>query len=352
MNIFFIDANTIWHRRLAEALSALVPTLALLPRAGIVPSLSVALPEDGEGGFVQVVLPRGWASATAPIAQRLLAKMILSREVEGSVAIITSPVYQVLARCLAERLPLVYYCADDYRSYVGWGRRQIAAEADICRLSTLSVFVSEALRVRAIEEYGLDPIRTLTSPNATEPRFYGSQSSPSLLFGKPRPVLGMLGALTDRLDVSVVGEAAMLPSVGTFLIAGPVTADLVAREPWLSDPKVIVTGTLPHENMHHFARAMDCAIIAYSATELNYYCSPMRLYDHLATGVKIFALDTCDQINRLNNPQVISTSAELLPGVIAAQVGSLRCSSDAIASLWPDRAKVLIEKIESTLERY
>jgi hypothetical protein len=280
-----------------------------------------------------------------------------ARGLGGSPAVIlTSPKYRLLARLLAGRFPLVYYCADDYREYEGWGGQRMAeAEADIAGIVQLSVFVSDALRERAVKEYSVSDQRAFTSPNATEPRFLarGRSGPAGIPLALQRPVLGVLGALTRRLDVALLRQAAEIDTLGTLLIAGYVDANLRRRERWVSDsPKVLVTGGLPHGAMHHYALMMDAALIPYARTALNHFCSPMRLYDHLASGAPILATDACSQINHLNVRTVTVASTPDLPEIARSALRNLVIDESRQPTelpgglLWSDRAERLVAAID------
>jgi hypothetical protein len=358
--IVFVDANPLWHRRLAEALGRIRPTIAFEPAGSFLPRPARTRRHAREASFVSVTLLRGWASKTAFLGQRQLAATIVraARRLGGSPAVIlTSPKYRLLARLLAGRFPLVFYCADDYREYEGWsGQRMADAEAEIAGRVQVSVFVSDALRERALKEYGISERAALTSPNATEPRFLAPRSqaaSGGMPFPMKRPVLGVLGGLTRRLDLPFVRQAAEIDSVGTLLVAGHVDEDVRRQEGWLSrNPKVHVAGHLPHEVMHHYALAMDAALIPYRRTALNRFCSPMRLYDHLASGVPIHATDACDQINRLSIDTLTVAPAPELPEIARAALRNLPLNESRRASevpgglLWSDRAERLAAVID------
>jgi hypothetical protein len=354
-SLLFVDANTIWHRKIAEALGTVMPTLAVLPRSGALPRASRMPDRDGKTTFATVTLPRGWASISAPVSQRILARWLLqwAETMPGAPAVLlSSPTYRTLAGLLHGRLPLIYYCADDYRSYQGWGKDIAEAEAEICGRAEHAVFVSEALRERALRDLRLDSGRCITSPNATEPRFFCTShaAKPKELAGRRGPIVGILGALTDRLDIEIIRSVAALSGVGTFLIAGPVEASIAVREKsWLSDPKVVMTGAIPHETIHSYALAMDIALIPYQATPLNFHCSPMRLYDHLATGAPIFATDACDQINRRSLPGVTVSSPAELVAQIAEGLGAARQSREPSGLLWSTRAQAMCSTIQRTI---
>lgn len=351
--IIFLDANTVWHRRLAEALAETGPVLAINPKSGLWPRSR----RSNERGLEQVTvdLPRGWASASAFIGQRILLRHVReeARSLGGDpIVMLTSPAYAPLAEWLSGAVPVVSYTADDYRGYAGWGGPKVALkERRVHRAAALSVFVSESLRERAVREFGLDYSRTFVSPNATERRFADLAEAVPLPEPERRrkPVVGLLGALTDRLDLELLAQAAASERVGTFLVAGPASKDIVERYPVFGSEKCIVTGFLDHAIMHRYALALDLALIAYTRTELNHHCSPMRLYDHLATRVPILALEGCDQIDRAatSGLQVVGRGdfIERLEKLIAAGLGHGTETQPEI--FWDFRSKALRNMLET-----
>jgi len=351
----FVSADTIWHRKLAEALAGQGETVALTMATGWPAPLQLPAAEPGVLQCVPCRLPPGWASKTAQVGQRLLAVQVkrIARHMGGRAGVIlTGPHLTVLARQIKPRLPYAYYCADDYRSYVGWGgaARVAAAERQLVSGATVSIFVSEALRDRAVKEYGLDVGRTLVSPNATEERFDCEHPDPHDTLPFPplkRPVVGILGGLSARLDLELVRHIAELPDVGTLLVVGPIEESVRAREPWVVRPggKIHVTGPVDHSLIHVYAKRIDLALIPYGHSALNWFCSPMRLYDHLATGVEIFATDACDQVNRMrSSPITVGPAPAVISGILEA-IGSRRWTAErhsrAKGHRWLDRAEAI-----------
>lgn len=349
--IIFLDANTIWHRRIAEALAKKVPLVAINPVSGVIPK-RVAQREDGLD-VVEVTLPRGWASTTAFIGQRILHRVVkrVAAQLEGTpYVVLSSPAYAPIAASLAENFPIVSYTADDYRGYSGWGGDRVKEnERRIHALASLSVFVSSALRDRAINEFGLMRARTLVCPNATEARFAQRDvPMPEELRDRPRPIVGVLGGLSERLDLDLVAQVAALPSVGTFLVAGPVDETILDLYPVLRNSSVVITGRLPHSDMHRYALTMDAGLIPYARTQLNYCCSPMRLFDHTVTGVSIFAAAGCHQIDNGTFDNVVVAEGHVIAGKLelALRQGLGMRQFAPEGYFWDDRAKLLIDALE------
>lgn len=296
--IGFLDVNTLWRRKFAEALRKRVTgTLLFAPHA--MGQTALAEPDD-----VAIALPPGWAGPTSMLAMPLLHYRIdrLARTCGGTIdtLVLTTPHYWPLVRRAGSIRQIIYYCSDDYRSYHGWDATRMARdEAQLCRRATLSIFVSEALRARAVDEYALDANKTIVSPNATEPRFAEPRAIPAEAVGLPGPVFGVAGVFGARIDTAFLAAIADDPRVGTLALVGPIDASLAgdaALARLRGNPRVRFFGAQPHARMPDWMAAFDVAIIPYAPTVFNRFCSPMRLYDHRAIGQPIVATPYCAQI--------------------------------------------------------
>jgi hypothetical protein len=350
--IIYMDCNTIWHRRLAEAMAEQRELVAISPQSVL--KLFEQSPSSQEPQWNKLLYTApGWASRTASFGQRQIAakvRRIASRMSISPIIILTSPKYSLLAKILDRRFPVLYYCADDYREYVGWGGESVAQEeGELIKIADYCIFVSEALRRRAVLENSLKEDKTMVSPNATEPRFAAKRGVPlpSQLENARRPIFGVLGGLSHRLDISLLAEIASITAVGTLVIVGPIDNQAKAAAVELcANAKVRITGQVPHTEMHNYARALDAAVIPYTKTPINFYCSPMRLYDHLASGSTIYATDACDQINQMTDQQLVVASASNLPAVIAKRIEtntSRNGEEENRKIFWSDRATALLE---------
>ena len=337
--IVFFDVNTIWRRKFADALARRVAEIVL-----VAPSAEPG-PPDPE--ILSVRVMRGWAGPlawlTMPWLLRRIKRIARGRHQKLSTIVATTPHYVRLARAAAEHSQVVYYCSDDYRSYAGWNAAHMERdEAALCRAAALSIFVSEALRARAIVEFALDPRKTFVSPNASEPRFAVAYARPADIAELPGPVFGTAGVLNGRIDLAFLAAVAADPRVGALALVGPVEADL-ERDPALehlrADPKVHFFGAKPHDEMPVWMAAFDVAVIPYAATAFNRFCSPMRLYDHLAIGQPIIATPHCDQIAA--RADVLSGEIDALPALILSALMAVakgRCSK---LETWDDRIDAL-----------
>jgi hypothetical protein len=340
------DVNTIWRRKFGQALQRRHPdTLLFAPRAW---RGHGALPD--EQGLTPVSLPPGWASRTANLAMPLLLRranaLAAARGDTIDTAIFTSFHYLPLAKRLRARARIVYYCSDDYRGYAGWGgEAAIVHEAELCRIATLSIFVSDALRDRAVTEYGLDPATCIVAPNASELRFTAATPRPPELAALPGPVFGTVGVFNDRIDFGFLDRLAASQEVGSLALVGPLQdcPDPDGAITRLRDnPKVHWFGARPHAEIHAWMAGIDIAVIPYAPTRFNHFCSPMRLWDHLAIGQPIIATDACDQIARQDGVFVVAPGDALDRSIRSAKTFAqggrrphLESWDDRVASIAP-----------------
>jgi len=336
---YFLDVNTIWRRKFAGALARQLPTTPIAPHR-----LSS---RPAEPTAMDIVVPPGWATKTSSVSMPYLAHRIkrdaASRGMVPSSLFLTIPHYAPLADLMVQTCDVIYYCSDDYRTYARWDTAKMRRlESRLCRQAKLSIFVSEALRSRAVNEYDLDPNRTFVSPNATEATSGHALAAPELA-ALPRPILGCAGVISERLDLALLEQLASLPQVGALAMVGPVDAKLQGT-PLLKamqrNEKIHFFGRQPHGRMSEWMAGFDVAVIPYAETTFNHFCSPMRLYDHLAIGHPIIATEHCDQIRHRKDIEVVKHAD--LSGALRAIEASRRPRNPRLES-WDDRVKALVE---------
>ncbi len=354
--ILVFDINTIWREMPFRALSNRVAVVGVRPRDRRTPAVPG---KSGELKECPVVLPPGWATVTAGISQRLLWKKALRfagrAEPEAvSAVIVTSPHYHALLDQVSERIKTFYYASDDYRSYEKWNNMALLEKRMVQRVNH-SFFISRALQERAVREYGVSEVQTSVSMNATEDRFFASGSGRSCqppLNGISRPIAGVIGGINERLDFGLLRRCADLPELGTLLLVGalPSWRSEQLRQ-LLQHPKCRCVGTQPHETIHQWFQCLDVGLIPYVRSDFNRFCSPMRLFDHLASGVPLVATDACRQVSGFSAN--IAVCAEE-PGFVQAVAAHLHHSGfsdpdpQALGIRWSDRAESLLNVMQSS----
>lgn len=310
------DINTMWRRKPFEAVARMSPVLGVLPMDPLaaVRKLRTApsSKKDSDANIFQtlpLLMPFSWASDNARLSLKYLWARVESHSRRlrrrPMALIVTTPHYLSLVAKLRSTMPCFYYCSDDFRSYSGWNQPEVAQmEIELVKLAHHSFFVSKALASRARTDSGVQPDRISVSMNATDSyclRPVPDDRINSLLQMYPairRPIAGVVGVINDRVDFELLERCAQCPQIGSLLIVGPVEGDANNRK-WQKlrqNSKVIHIGARPHEERPAWMQLLDIALIPYAESEFNHYCSPMRLFDHLASGVAIVATAACDQL--------------------------------------------------------
>jgi glycosyltransferase involved in cell wall biosynthesis len=196
----------------------------------------------------------------------------------------------VLAR-LRPRLS-VYHCVDDFTAVdyplVPSGR--IARlEADQCRQVDL-IFarvggVAESKRAfnpdthllqGGVDTGDFDPDAVIVDPRIDE---------------LPKPRVGFLGTLDDRLDVTLLKDVAERMADTTFVLVGPVKRHLVDLSALRGLRNVRFLPACPYDDAPAVIAGFDVCVIPYRATRFTAAVSPIKLYEYLAMGKPIVATD-------------------------------------------------------------
>ena len=350
--IVVCDINEVWRKKPFAALAERTDVLGVSPADWFVARRRGKLPPaEGAMEILPVVLPPSWASRMAWLGQRMLWHRIerrckaLGQTIDA--LFVTSPHYLPMLGMVPPGLKTFYYASDDYRSYEGWGAVATLEKQMVKRVDH-SFFVSEGLMSRALKEYGVDSAKMSVSMNATEDRFFpkeGTFPAPVPTGELKRPIAGVVGGINDRLDFKILQHCADLPELGTLLLVGPVPDEPSAELKRLLDhPKCVAVGRQSHETIHQWFQCLDLGLIPYVKTEFNRMCSPMRLFDHLASGVPLVATDACDQakafaghVSVCSDPDTFTAAVRAGFEMPATKVGGI---------IWGDRATGLLNVIE------
>jgi teichuronic acid biosynthesis glycosyltransferase TuaH len=259
-----------------------------------------------------LILPSGWMKRFPSLGMRPIERSIRDWHREHTrdarlVLVMTYPHYLYL-RDLVRPDQQVYFNIDDYTQY--WPRfahrvneleRQAVREADL----TVCVSRLRAEELRAAVPEATDRIRHLphgapTSSLSDQPWEHPAPP-PADLASQPRPLLGYVGTLEDRIDWNLLTRLSeTLPHASIVVVGrpGPKRTGV-----WYADcrrclarPNVHALGWRPQELIHQYNRAFDVCLIPYRTDHpFNRVCSPTKIMDYMGTGRPIVstALPEC-----------------------------------------------------------
>ncbi len=262
----------------------------------------------------ELVLPTGWMKSYPKIGMRPIARAVRGWREEHApdldlTLVITYPHYIYLYQML-EVDRLIYFNIDDYSLY--WKKhakiienleREAVAKAD------LTVCVSRLRR---------DLLRDLIPPSAariehfphglpaSRAGFIASDRPAELpidLAHIPRPVLGFVGSLEDRLDWALLDRLAReLPHASIVLIGDRPRTDrneaawIEAVRTLEQKPNVWFVGRRANAQIARYIQAFDICLIPYRVDHrFNVACCPTKIIDYMGTGRPIVstALPEC-----------------------------------------------------------
>jgi len=297
----------------------------------------------------ELTLPSGWMKQFPRLGMRPIARAI--RRWRGHHApdarlalVMTYPHYLYLSRLARPELK-VYFNLDDYTLY--WPghadeirrlERQAAIESDLT--VCVSRVQTEALQ-NAIPE-AAHKIRHLPhgapSSSLAEHAWTRPAPPPEDLAALPRPYLGFIGSMEDRLDwplLTRLSEA--LPEASIVLIGRPPVLGPTPT-PWQTEyqrcvarPNVHALGWRGQETIHHYNRAFDVCLIPYRVDHpFNLACCPTKIMDSMVTGRPVVStgLPECRLYDHLF--EVADSPAEFIAAVrsiVAAESDDGRAAS-------------------------
>lgn len=343
--IVLVDANRLWCIKpfqemcVSESVIGVQPFSLFSRASGLF---------ESEVGFPckRVRLLPGWATRFTGVSASMILRS-LDRDLIKSPAtwVFTSPHYVELNRRVAEHNSTIYYCSDDFTEYAGWDPDWIKEEEHKLVLEVdHSCFVSNALLHRARDWYNLDDTNSSMVENATDERFFFPNSVNQEGLELKPPVVGVVGMVNDRLDAKLLVSVSRLREVGTLLFVGGEDEQRMAAPEWKTlkeSDNCVFLGKQPHSKIPGWMDLLDVALIPYAETQLNYYCSPMRLFDHLAVGKPIVATAHCHQIRDYAKSIFIgSDKSEFLNHIVELiqNKSGKRAPPQKDSILWRDRS--------------
>ncbi len=314
------------------------------------------------------VLPPGWMKTYPRLGMRPIARA--SKEWHRSLPGPTKPLALAISyphylhlRDLLGPQASLYYNMDDYALY--WRGRSAAIrrlERQAVRESDLSVFCA---RARAEELTAAVPeaaSRIVHLPHGAPsqsiaPRpLHQPAPPPRDLAALPRPRLGFVGSLEDRLDWTLVERTARdLPSASVVLV-GREPAPAHGRA-WYRDylravslPNVHRLGWKSQEEIGRYAAAFDICLIPYRADHpFNRAACPTKVMDYMATSRPVVTTDLpeCRLYDDLF--EVAPTHDEFLDAI--RQVIASGCDDGRAAKRWTAARQSTWESTSASLLR-
>jgi len=258
----------------------------------------------------ELILPPGWMKRFPTLGMRPIAWTIgaWKRRIAPQrrlALVITYPHYLILRDALGSLVAgLVYYGVDDYRLY--WPGAAAALEGLERRAVAESDLVAGASAALAERLAGYSPSeadrgRVIHLPHGHPSRWGQGEASagaavPKALAGLPRPWIGLVGTLGDRVDWPLLERLADEFAGGSLILVGRIDDDhasapwRVARRRLLARSNVHPLGWQEQSEVAALNAAFDVGLIPYRLDDpFNQACCPTKLLDGLGSGRPLVA---------------------------------------------------------------
>lgn len=185
----------------------------------------------------------------------------------------------------------VFYGTDDYvagAELMGLSAHyQLRQEIEVVGRADVVVAVSPQLAERWAG-FGANPV---VIPNGCWPIKVGAQAAPPELKHLPQPVVGLIGQLSDRIDLRVLN--AIADAGFSLLIVGPLNPRWERqRFKELTDRShVYYMGQVPAEAVPSYLAAIDIGITPYRDIPFNRASFPLKTLEYLGAGIPVVSTD-------------------------------------------------------------
>src|SRR5215210_5157520 len=124
----------------------------------------------------------------------------------------------------------------------------------------------------------------------------------------PRPILGWMGVVDERVDYAMVGEMARARPDWSFAMVGPV----VKVDPNLLPhfPNLYWLGGRDYQQLPHYCRAFDVNMMCFAINAATQYINPTKGLEYMATGKPVISTPVKDVLRQWTDIVRIARTAE------------------------------------------
>jgi glycosyltransferase involved in cell wall biosynthesis len=250
---------------------------------------------------VRQLLPSAALRYTVPLVMalnsalfaRTVHRAMRALEVEKPILWLTDPYQLPLVGRFGEKL-VCYFNFDEFADMLGNRRvRGLLRRLDD-ELTRRADVVFATSRAQCDRRRELNP-RTHLVPNAVDFDAFARAASGSLpvpddIASVPRPIVGLVGWLTDTIDFALLGRIADAYPQCSLVLIGPCAASAMGElEALRARANVVFLGRRDHASLPAYLQRFDVALMPYVSTGHVLSANPAKLHEYLAAGRAVVA---------------------------------------------------------------
>ena len=184
-------------------------------------------------------------------------------------------------------------------------------------------------------------------------RYQQQYPVPPALAKLPRPIIGYIGTIQDRIDVSLIQELTR-QNLGSIVLIGRVWYHYLAKQ-LAQLPNTHLLGQVPRTNAPAYITNFSVGIVPHKQDDFLASTEALKVYEYLAAGIPVVATTSHEFGNLTEFVLEASTPAAFVEAVQAALAGDNETLRQrrrtAVAECdWSARVDVMLAAIRAKLE--
>lgn len=181
---------------------------------------------------------------------------------------------------------VVYDCMDEFRAFLHSEPETREFERRLLERADL-VFAGGRSLFEAKKEFNRN---THLFPCGVEFDHFAAAAAPKTELAEemrdiPKPIIGYVGAVDERLDYELLHSAAQSNPGWSFVLIGPLLK--VKPEDLFAMPNVFYLGAKPYADLAGFMKAFDVAMMPFAITDLTMKISPTKTLEYLSAALPV-----------------------------------------------------------------
>jgi glycosyltransferase involved in cell wall biosynthesis len=203
-----------------------------------------------------------------------------------------NPYSESLLGRLGEKLA-VYECVDELTAAKGLVRSEVVQELERRLLRKVDVVIVTHDNLYRSKKSLAQDIHLI--PNGAEVEHFRKACLLDTPVAEemrkiPRPIVGFLGTIQYWIDMDLLRFLALARPDWSFALIGPI-GRLAQIDKIQHLPNVYLFGRKPYGDLPSYLKAFDVCLNPYVLDETAMNCSPLKLYEYLATGKPVVSVD-------------------------------------------------------------